>query len=493
MKRVVQILFAVVLTAGVAKAQQVQPPTAFTLDDCIRYAMENTIAVKNAHVDEQIAKAKVKETTGIGLPQIDGSVDLQHNNQLPRFFAQYAVAQSFGGVDDEGNPNLNLPGVQPTDVVASPQFFQLKSSGNASVRINQLLFSTTYLVGLKAADTYKQLATRTAEQTKIGVIENVTKAYYAVLVNNERIGLFDNNIARVDTLLRTTTALNENGFAEAIDVDRIRVTLNNLKSERLKFLNLQSLSIGLLKFQMNYPIDKEIVIQGTLSDLKVNENLFNEYAEGWDYKNRIEYKMLETQRNLRELDVKNQLSHSHPSLTGFWNGGYNTQSQDIAGIFKTNTKVPSDNASVVGADKWYSFSSFGVSLRVPIFSGLQRTYQAQQARLELLKVENQFSSLQQSIDLSIQQNTVTYKNSLETFRAQRENMELADRVARITKIKYEQGVGSNIEVLDAESSLREAQVNYYNALFDAISAKTDLDVAYAKIDPAQYETSTTTK
>lgn len=465
--------------AGVAHAQQT--PTAFTLDDCIRYAMENTIEVKNAHVDEQIAKAKVRETTGIGLPQVDGSIAIQHNNKLPRFFAQYAVAKGF-------NPDIDL-GLPDDAVVASPNFFQLPSSGNAGLTVNQLLFSTTYLVGLKAADTYRQLATRSAEQTQINVIENVTKAYYAILVNNERIGLFDNNIARVDSLLRTTTALNQNGFSEAIDVDRIRVTLNNLKSERLNFLNVQSLAIGLLKFQMNYPIDKEIIIKGSLSDLKVDENLFNEYQEGWDYKNRIEYKMLESQRNLRELDVKNYLSRSHPSLVGFWNGGYNTQSPTVGGVFKTNTPI-NDNG-FVGPDKWYPYSTFGVSMSIPIFSGLQRTYQTQQARLELLKVENQFTSLRQSIDLSIQQNTITYKNALETFRSQRENMELAERVAKITKIKYEQGVGSNIEVIDAENSLRQAQVNYYNALFDAISAKTDLDVAYAKIDPSKYETQTT--
>lgn len=484
MKRLSLFLFAIVLTIGVALAQQdiaQQTPTAFTLDDCIRYAMENTIEVKNAQVDEQIAKAKVKETTGLGLPQVDGSVSVQHSNKLPRFFAQYAVAKGF-------NPDIDL-GLPDDAVVASPNFFQLPSSGNAGLTVNQLLFSTTYLVGLKAADTYKQLATRSAEQTEIKVIENVTKAYYAVLINNERIGLFDNNIARVDSLLRTTTALNQNGFAEAIDVDRIRVTLNNLKAERLKFLNLQSLSIGLLKFQMNYPIEKEIVIKGSLSELSVNENLFAEYEQGWDYKNRIEYKMLETQRQLRELDVKNYLSRSHPSLVGFWNGGYTTQSPDIAGVFKTNTNI-SDNG-FVGPDKWYPFSTFGVSLKVPLFSGLQRTYQTQQARLELLKVENQFTSLRQSIDLSIQQNTVTYKNAIETFRSQRENMELADRVAKITKIKYEQGVGSNIEVIDAENSLRQAQVNYYNALFDAISAKTDLDVAYAKIEPTTYQTQTT--
>ena len=173
-----------------------------------------------------------------------------------------------------------------------------------------------------------------------------------------------------------------------------------------------------------------------------------------------------------------------PSLVGFVNLGYSTQSPNISGLFKTESNVPTTEE--FGPDKWYSYSSFGITLNVPLFSGLQRNYQLQQAKLSLLKIQNSYSSLKQSIDLSIQQNTVTYQNSIETLKSQRENMELAEKVARVTKIKYEQGVGSNIEVTDAESSLREAQVNYYNALYDAIIAKVDLDKAYAKIDPSQY-------
>lgn len=457
--------------------------TSFDLEACIRYALENTVGVKNARIDEQIANAKVKETIGIGLPQIDASVNLTHNEKLQRFFMQYNPGQP--GFFDAGD----ITGIQPGDVVAFPNFFQLPSSGTAGITLNQLLFNASYLVGLKAAETYKQLAYKTTEQTQIQVIENVEKAYYAVLISNERIALFDNNIARVDTLLRTTSALHENGFSEEIDVDRVRVTLNNLKSERLKFINIQSLSLGLLKFQMNYPIDKAMTVEGSLSDLTVNENLFTEYEDGWDYKNRIEFEILDVQRRLQELDIKNKRSHSLPNLSGFVNLGYSTQSPDIGGLFTTESAVAS--TSLYGPDKWYNYSSFGITLNVPIFSGLQRNYQMQQARLSLLKIENTYTSLKQSIDLSIQQNTTTYKNSLETLRSQQENMELADKVARVTKIKYEQGVGSSLEVTDAESSLRESQVNYYNALYDAILAKIDLDKAYAKIDPSQYITEET--
>jgi outer membrane protein TolC len=484
MNRPYSTLLLIVMFPLLTMGQGTYDSASFDLDACIRYALENTVEVKNSRVDEQIAEAKVKETIGIGLPQIDGNVNLVHNQKLPRFFATYATAQGFA----EGDLNL---GLADDDVVASQNFFQLQSSGNATLTINQLLFNTSYLVGLKASSTFKDLSYKTTEQTEIATIENVTKAYYAVLVSNERIALFDNNIARVDSLLRTTRAMNENGFAEIIDVDRIQVQLNNLKSERLKFINLQNLSYGLLKFQMNYPIEKPLIVQGTLADLKVNENLFNEYQEGWDYRNRIEYKILDTQRKLQELDIKNKYAASYPSLSAFADLGYSTQSTNVSGLFKTDTNL--DDDGFVGPDKWYSFSSFGVRMNIPLFSGLQRTYQLQQAKLSLLKIQNSYSSLKQSIDLSIQQNTVTYQNSLETLKSQQENMELAERVARVTKIKYEQGVGSNIEVTDAESSLREAQVNYYNALYDAIVAKIDLDKAYGKIEPSKYITTTDVK
>jgi outer membrane protein len=487
MKRLTYTIFIFIIAPAWVNAQS-GTSTTFTLDQCITYALENTVNIKNARVDEEIALAKVRETRGIGLPQVDASVGLTHNQKLPRFFATYGTAQGFAGVDDDGNPNLDIPGLNTSDIVASQNFFQLKSGGTAGLTINQILFNSSYLVGLKAASTYKELSSKATEQTSIQIIENVMKAYYGVLVNNERITLFDNNIARVDSLLRTTRALNQNGFAEAIDVDRTQVTLNNLKSERLRFVNLQNLSMVLLKYQMNYPMEQALSVSGDLSELRVNERLFEEYQEGWDYKNRIEYKMLDTERRLLELDVKYRYSGSLPNLAAFANLGYTTQSPDIGGVFKTNSSFKDDG--FVGPDKWYSYSTFGLSLNIPIFSGLQRTYQIQQAKLELLKNQNNFTSLKQTIDLSIQQNTITYKNALETLKSQDENMDLADKVARVTKIKYEQGVGSNIEVVDAESSLRESQVNYYNALFDAIISKIDLDKAFGKIDPSKYVTTT---
>jgi outer membrane protein TolC len=182
------------------------------------------------------------------------------------------------------------------------------------------------------------------------------------------------------------------------------------------------------------------------------------------------------------LDLKNKYAAGVPSLVAFANMGYSTQAPNVGGLFRTTSSI-ADNGQV-GPDKWYGYSLLGVSLNVPIFSGLQRTYRVQQSKLALLKIENSQRQLESVIDLELQQVRLTLENAIRTLQSQKENMELAGNVARVTKIKYEQGVGSSLEVINAESSLRESQINYYSALYDALVAKVDLDKAYGKLNPS---------
>jgi outer membrane protein len=470
------LLLVILLQVTTGRGQN--SPQTFTLDQCVNYALENNISLKNSAVDEKIADGKVKETRGIGLPQIDVNVGLRHNQKLPRFFATKQTSFAFSGLPPEEYQNF-LPGLADDDVVAAPNFFQLKSSGDAGLTVNQLIFNSSYLVGLQAANAYRDLAIKSTQQTKEEVIQQVSKAYYTCLINKDRVGLFESNIGRVDSLMRNTKALFENGLAESIDVDRVQVTLNNLIVERNKFMKLQEVAYQLLKFQMNYPMNQEIDVAGDISSIQIDENVLNEYSLNWDYAQRSDYQLLESNRRLQNLNVKNKYAESLPSLSAFANLGYATQSQNIGGLFVTNSDIPS--TAQLGPDKWYSYSNFGINLNVPLFSGLQRTYRIQQAKLDLMKIENNFQQLKSAIDLEIKQSVSNYLNAMETARAQESNRELASNVARITKIKYEEGVGSSFEVVQAESDLREAQINYYNALYEAIVAKIDLDKAYGKL------------
>ncbi len=144
---------------------QTQPTQSFTLEQCIEFALGNSITMQNSVIDEEIAKSKVKETIGIGLPQISGSINATNNPQLQRFFGTKQRLFGLSGLDQSLYPSF-FPNLGDNDVLASQNFFQLKNSFNGSVTINQLIFNGSYLVGLKASSTYKDIAVKTTSQNK---------------------------------------------------------------------------------------------------------------------------------------------------------------------------------------------------------------------------------------------------------------------------------------------------------------------------------------
>lgn len=469
---IIAIVAGLLITGqAVAQEQSAQPGQTFTLQQCIDYALQNGILSRNAKLDEKIAEARVKETVGIGLPQLNASATIMHNEKLPRFFTTYTGPDGF--IDLSG-----VPGIQVGDVVAAENFFQLKSSGDVGLSVNQIIFNGSYIVGLQASKAYKEASYKATNQTKEQIVQLVTKSYYIVLLNREQINMFTSNIARVDTLLRNARELFKNGFAESIDADRIQVTLNNLIIERDKFLNLNELGIELLKFQMNYPMNQTINIVGNIKDVPINIDLAL-YANDLDYNSRPDYQVLQANKKLQELNVRNSRAVSLPQINAFLNYGYTTQSPTISGIFKTNSGIADEGG--VGPDKWYNYSNYGLSLSMPIFTGLQNQYKFQQQKISLQKINNQVTYLKSNIDYEIRQASLIYQNAMKSLTSHQQNIDLASKVARVTKIKYEQGVGSNLEVVEAEDDLRNAQTNYYSALYDAIIAKVDLDKAYGKL------------
>jgi outer membrane protein len=163
---------------------------------------------------------------------------------------------------------------------------------------------------------------------------------------------------------------------------------------------------------------------------------------------------------------KNQFSRL-PSLVLFGNVSANASRNEF-NIFNTDYK-------------WYPTAIIGASLSVPIFGGFQKYAQTKQAKLAQLKVENAFYALEQGIKLEFNNAVTGLKNNIDNLETQKKNRELAREIARVSKIKYDQGVGSNLEVVDAETSLREAEANYYTALLETIISKIELDKASGTI------------
>jgi outer membrane protein TolC len=434
-----------VLLGGHALAQE---SLALTLDECIDVALKNNQNIKNAKASYAISKHKVGEFLADGLPQISASADLGYNFKLPTSFIP---AEFFGGEAGTFAP-----------VQFSPAY-----NGSASVQLDQMIFNGSYFIGLKASRTYTDLAKKDHIKSKIDVVDVVSRAYYLVLVNAERMELIEKNYQRLDSLLRDTRIMYENGFAEKIDVDRIKVQYNNIKVELDNFQNSLDLSMALLKFQMGLDINSNLELKDKLEDIQfqvIDENFSSEF----DYKDRIEYSILQTNLDLVNLDIKNTQVRYIPTL-------------ELYGAYGASTGTQSFTNLVSFGDYWFGFGVIGLRLNVPIFDGFRKSKMIQQKKLQVEQIENTQDQLRKNIDFEILQAKTNLKKNVDNLVAQRENLELADNVYKVTKIKYEEGIGSNIEVIEADATYKEAQINYYDALYNALVAKVGLEKAYGKL------------
>lgn len=427
------------------KAQQKDTVATFTLNQAISYAQKHQSSILNAQIDEQIAKNTVKQTIGIGLPQLSGNASFQDFIKIP---TSLLPGEVFGA-----------PGTQ------IPVQFGVKYNSSFGLELNQLVFDGTYLVGLKASRTYKELSTKNTKRSRIETAVAVTKAYYSVLVSNEQLSLLDANLDRLKKTLKDTEQLFKNGFVEKIDVDRLTVLNNNLVTERENVIRLLALNKDLLKFQMGMTIGSELTLTDQISTVSVHENI-GLAKDTTAYRKRIEFSLLETQKALNDLDVKRYKSVFLPSLSAFGSTSNNFQSNSFGNLY----------------DKRFPTTVIGLRLSVPIISGGQKKYQLANAKLAVLKTENDLYNLQNTINLDIKQAQTTYKNGQQSLENQQRNMDLAKEVLRVTKIKYEQGVGSSLEVTTAETSLKEAQNNYISALYDMLINKVNLDKALGNIN-----------
>lgn len=441
MKKFLSLWISAIVFALSAKAQQ-QTDTAnysFALQQAIDYALKNNTRVQNAALDEGIAKNKVNEVFGMGLPQVNGALNLTDMEKIQTMFVP---ANAF-------NP------AAPPDVITALAF-GVQYTSSASITASQLIFSNSFFIGLEAAKTYQLLLQKSGTRTKIETAISVSKAYYSVLVAQERLKLLDANVVRLKKLMDDTKALNDNGFVEKIDLDRISLVYNSILTEKEKAERLTGLSISLLKYQMGLDQRSNLTLTDNITSIVFQPEPLLEKV---NYPNRIEYSMTEAQKRAAYLQYKSDKQSFLPTLIAFANVGTNT-----GGI----------KFDLYNSDKtWYNFAILGLNLNMPIFNGLQRHYKTQQSKLGLQKAENDLKFVQQSIDLEVANAGVQLQNAVASLETQKKNIVLAEEIFKVSKLKYEQGVGSNLEVLTAETALKEAQTNYFSSLYDALIAKVD--------------------
>jgi len=442
-------LLLMIFHLGMAQ-QQAKPPLSETISlsakQAVDYALTNKASVRSAKLDELIQLAKNKEVSGLALPTLAGAGTFQHN---PIVQKQLIDASNFSDTVPKGT--------------LVPFSFGLKFNVIGEITLKQVLFDPSVLVALQARETLEQLASKTVQRSEIDVKAAVYKAYYNVLSARRGLQILGNNIANLDKLLGETREIYNNGVAEKLDVDRLVVQLTNLRTEETKLRNLADVGLAALKFQMGMPIQQSIILTDTLTIAEIKSAVA---TEKFDYTQRIEYQLLQTQRKAYEYDLKRYKLQTLPTLALFSTARM-SRASDVFNYFDRQT--------------WYGYVGYGVNLSFTIFSGFQRKRKEDQAFLQLKKTEVTIEDTKLGIDMEQAQYTSTLRNNILTLEAQEANMQLAQEVYNTTQIKYREGVGSSLEMSTAENELLTAQNNYFTALYNAATAKIDYLKAYGKL------------
>lgn len=422
-----------------------QQATKFNIKEAVAFAKKNNLTLQSTRLEEDIANQKVKETLAIGLPQINGGINYTNNPQI-------AVQRLPNFIND----------ALPPGSARGPEFidaqFGVANTLAATAQLNQLIFDGTYFLGLKAAREFVKISEYQVKQTETDVEINTVKAYYAVLMAEKRIELVKNSIKSLDSSLYTLKALAKEGFAETVDTARVALSLSNLHIQKAALEDQRKMMLNFLKLQMGVDMGQAIELTETTESLKGALKATDVSGKG-SITNRAEYKLLDQQVKLGILDKKRYQMGYVPTLNGFLS-------------HQQNTFAGEGQLDQLG-DPWFPGTSWGLSLNIPIFSGFMRKSQINQADLRLQQYRLSLKQFEQAYENEVFTAQTNYLRAVDNYELQRKNVDLANEIRRIAKIKFQEGLGTSLEYTTAETESNTAEANYIIALYEMMMAELD--------------------
>jgi outer membrane protein TolC len=417
----------------------------FSLAQAQNYALENNYDKVNAESDLLIAKKKVWETTGIGLPQVNFEAKIQNFIDLP---TSLIPASAF-------NPSA------PADEYAELKF-GTNYNNSATITANQLLFDGSYLVGLKASKVYKEFSEKNITKTEIQVKEDVAQAYYLVLVAEKNKKILEEVATTTEKLLNETTKIYEEGFAEEQNVDQLKLTLNDINNSLAYAEQQLSIAKNLLKFQLGYEIKNKIGLTDNIEALLKLTDPENSISKEFDVSSNIDYQMIKVNEELMKLNFNKEKFSFAPSIAAF---------------FSHSQQNMSDDFDAFSGGKYYPQTLWGISLQLPIISGGMRIAKTGQAKVEYLKAQTTSKKVEQSLILQAERSKAEYTSALSIYNNQKEGVSLAKKINNQSIIKYNEGIISSLELSQSQNQYLDTESKYIKSLLDVFNAKSNLNKA----------------
>jgi outer membrane protein len=464
-----KIQISCIFLLTVFSSLQAQEVYQLNITQAVEMGTKNSIELKNLSLDYNIQEQKNKEITSTIYPTIAATGGITYYTNVPQIQFPSSDQAIYNVLNKEGVKDQNGNVISTGNASFSVNNVSFIQPWNTQLgfSVNQLLFQADVFVGLQARKTVLQLSQDNINVAGDNLKEKIYKAYYAVLIVQKQLEVLISTKERLTSLLNDMNQMYLTGFAEKLDVDKLQVSLNNTEAGQNQLNNALKIGMSSLKNTLGISQKDTLVLTQNLDINALKVDLMS--TDDFNYEKRSEIALLNTALALQKLDFKRYKLSYLPSLAAFYQ-------------FQRSGQRNNDFAAFTGKPWfWYNTGLVGLQINVPIYSGNKRKALMNQAKYAGEKVENNILQLKQFIDLEQEVAKTTLNNAIINLDVQERNVKLAEEVFTKTKIKYENGLGSSFEVIQADTELQRAQGSYFQALYEGMIAKTSFAKAFSKL------------
>ena len=428
-------LFLLLICAPFLPAQQLD------LDGAIQLAKTNNRTLQNSSKDIQIAKQKRWETIAIGLPQV--SLSAGYMNALKQA-TTVVPSETFGG--------------QPGEF--AELLFGTTQSANAGLRLEQLIFDGSYLVGLQASEVYLRISEQAYAKTEQVITQATVDAYINALLAKAQITVLEQNLEAAQQNLNEIKVIFENGLTEEETMQQLQLIVSSLKSSLNYTKQMARLAKNVLRFVLGMEFDAPLTLSSTLEGLALQHQ--SEYSNSLSLNENIDYQIAQNDIRSKELLLKLERFKSLPKITAFLSGGYDGYNQSFE-----FTQPEQD---------WFGRASFGLNLSIPVFSSFLSQAKKQQAKLALEQSKNEAADVAQELLLEESRLRSEVQFNLENLQTTATNLGLATSIEQKNQLKFKEGLVSGFTLRQAQTQLYDAQNDYLTAMQQLVVSKTSLSL-----------------
>ena len=405
-----------------------------SLQTCIDYAVKHYPLIQQSQLDEEITEHQIKSRLSAWYPQVSFSGIYQNN-------------------------------FQPTTSLFNGSYVKTAPFNSSSIGLGgtQNIFTRDLLLASRSATDIRKQVRQSTVLNKIDLVANVSKAFFDVLLTQKQIDLLNEDIIRLERSHKDAYNQYQGGIVDKTDYKRALIALNNSKAQKKSEEELLKAKMANLKLQMGYAGENEISL--LYDSAQMEKEVLIDTNQIVDYNKRIEYQQLLTQKRLQEENLDYNKWSLLPTVSLFANYNLLYLSNQFSSLYSQS----------------FPNSYGGLQLSLPIFQGTKRIHDIRTAKLQVTRADWDIVAAKNNINTQYASAMSAYKSYLNDYYVMRENVELAKEVYHTLELQYKSGIKTYLDVITAETDLRNAQSNYTNALYQVLSSKVDVQKALGNI------------